>query len=139
MLDVFLTNPTEVPAEWHLKHLPAPVSQPSAASQVDWKAYGLSPDNPLWNPKYVQVQPVDDPSVFTFSVSNGTLNGPTVPPEIAADGKLRESPGLAHPLQVSVQFKPRKDVWYQCRFRFSVRAGENFEILLLGKGTYEEM
>ena len=45
---------------------------------------------------------------------------------------------LALPAALQVVFRPKRAALYQCRFRLAVRAGESFEVLLRGRGTFEE-
>ena len=42
------------------------------------------------------------------------------------------------PLPIRIRFKPEKNCRYSSRFRFSCEFGNTFDILLEGKGTYEE-
>ena len=42
------------------------------------------------------------------------------------------------PLTISVTFKPETAVHYRSRFRFVVKGGKDFEVLLFGKGSFYE-
>lgn len=137
---VHLGNPTAVDAHWALRHVPAPPGRPPrAAENVDWRSLGLQED-PLWSkpPSDPANQPVDDPSVFAFSNISGLIPGPTAPLEMALGKPLRQSTGIPQALPLQVAFAPKAAVLYQCRYRVSVRQGESFEIVLRGRGTFEE-
>ena len=43
-----------------------------------------------------------------------------------------------YPLPIHIIFKPIKNCSYSSRFRFSCQYGNTFDVLLEGKGTYEE-
>ena len=121
--------------------MPAPAPRaPRPGELVDWPRLGLAPDNALWAaaapPETAAA--LDDPSAFAFSAVAGVLQGPTAPLEAAEASGLRASSGLPQPLAGQVVFRPKGPHLYQCRFRFSVRAGEAFEVLLRGRGTFEE-
>jgi hypothetical protein len=105
---------------------------------VNWRSLGLDPSSPFWNHAAGGVVPVDDPSVFAFSATSGVLAGPTPPLDAAPAAALRATPGLPQPLRLEVSFTPRRDAVYQSRFRLAVRAGESFEIVVVGRGTYAE-
>jgi hypothetical protein len=137
---IHLGNPTTVDAAWALRHVPAPPGRPPRPGEaVDWRSLGLD-DDPLWAPKGTDPAhiPVDDPAVFAFSAVSGSLRGPTAPLDAAAAKALRATDPLPQPLPLQVRFSPREAVLYQSRFRVSVRQGESFEIVLRGRGTFEE-
>ncbi len=66
------------------------------------------------------------------------LAGPTAPLSVAHVHGLRDSKGLAPPTKLTVRFAPKQNVRYKCRFRLSVRSGEGFDVVLYGRGTYDE-
>ena len=119
----YLSNPSEVDAEWRIQHIPY-VRPP--------KRVGTSPPKP-------SMMPEDDPSVFKFSKVAGVLQGPSMPLEFAK-GRLAE--GLPDPtkapFQLDVTFKPSDAAYYRCRFRFVVTKGQSFDVVLYGKGTFNE-
>ena len=43
-----------------------------------------------------------------------------------------------YPMPIQISFKPRKNVRYTSRFRFTCEYGNAFDIILQGEGTYEE-
>jgi hypothetical protein len=140
-LTLRLANPTTVDAHWRLRHVPAPAPRaPRPGELVDWRSLGLAPDDPHWAAAGAPeaAAALDDPSCFAFSATQGVLQGPTAPLEAAEGAALRHSAGLALPAALQVVFRPKRAALYQCRFRLAVRAGESFEVLLRGRGTFEE-
>ena len=162
-----LSNPTAVPAEWAIRHVPAPAASVAAASAgraaatahggympsvqmlsaagagaaagtLRWSALGLPPTAP-WANRAETVPPIDDPTVFSFSLVSGELTGPTIPLDAAEAGALRHSEGLPSPLAIDVRFAPRSQGLFSSRFKFTVAHGESFEVVLSGIGTYEEV
>ena len=119
----YLSNPSEVDAEWRIQHIPY-VRPP--------KRVGTSP------PK-ASMMPEDDPSVFKFSKVAGILSGPSMPLEFAP---ARLAEGLPDPTKapflIDVTFKPSDAAYYRCRFRFVVTKGQSFDVVLYGKGTFNE-
>ena len=122
-VSLFLSNPTEVDAEWRIQHIPF--------RRPPKRVGGEPPSN--------EMMPMDEPSVFKFSMVAGTLMGPSLPlstatvnpPQGFADERKR-------PLAISVTFKPETAVHYRSRFRFVVKGGKDFEVLLFGKGSFYE-
>ena len=41
-------------------------------------------------------------------------------------------------MPINIIFKPRKNLRYCSRFRFSCQYGNDFDVILRGEGTYEE-
>ena len=105
---------------------------------VPWRALGLPPDA-AWARAPLPAPPTDDPSVFSFAALSGTVAGPTGPLAGAPAAALRASPGLPAPATLDVRFAPRAAVVYASRFRFAVAHGEAFEVVLTGRGTFEEV
>jgi hypothetical protein len=64
--------------------------------------------------------------------------GPTASLDVAHVHGLRDSNGLAPPVSVTVKFTPKANALYCCRYRVSVRSGEGFDIVVRGRGSYEE-
>ena len=119
----YLSNPSEVDAEWRIQHIPY-VRPP--------KRVGTSPPSS-------SMMPEDDPSVFKFSKVAGVLSGPSMPLEFAP-ARLAEGlpdPSKA-PFPLDVTFKPSDAAYYRCRFRFVVTKGQSFDVVLYGKGTFNE-
>ena len=103
-----------------------------------WRALGLAPEA-AWARPPAPAPPTDDPSVFAFSSLQGTLSGPTGPLGGAEAAGLRASEGVPAPAALDVRFAPRAAVVYASRFRFAVAHGEAFEVVLTGRGTFEEV
>merc|ERR1711871_244000 len=119
----YLSNPSEVDAEWRIQHIPY-VKPP--------KRVGTSP------PKSTMM-PEDDPSAFKFSKVAGVLPGPSMPLHVA-EARLAEGlpiPSKA-PFVLRVTFKPNDACYYRCRFRFVVTKGQSFDVVVYGKGTFNE-
>ena len=55
----------------------------------------------------------------------------------AAAGSDAKSDAL-YPMPVQLLFKPRKNLRYNSRFRFTCEYGNAFDVILQGEGTYEE-
>ncbi|KAG5176856.1 hypothetical protein JKP88DRAFT_350967 [Tribonema minus] len=170
---LYLANPTAVDARWSLRHAPAPPPLMAHARRRDGSGAG---DRAC----------VDDPSVFSFSESGGTVRGPSLPlgssaARLPTDGNraadatwaqcrtkltwrggsgggsgsggdcratlsleqaLREAndgdDGRRLPRPLHVEFAPTCATRYRSRFQLVVEGGEGFEVLLEGRGTYEE-
>ena len=43
-----------------------------------------------------------------------------------------------YPMPIQITFKPRKNLRYNSRFRFTCEYGNAFDVILQGEGTYEE-
>lgn len=146
-----LCNPTVVQASWSVQHVPWPPALPRVA--VDASSLGLPLETAGSGARaaaqaavqaYAGLQPVDDPSVFTFPTSSGTLEGPTAPPQSLAVEGVREQltaasgAGGLPPLPLPCLFKPTSDALYRCRFRVEVHRGDSFDVVVYGRGTYDE-
>ena len=82
---------------------------------------------------------MDDPTVFSFAALSGCVGGPTDAAEAGASAGVRASRGVAKPYALDVRFVPRAPLVYRSRFRFCVAHGESFEVVLTGRGTFEEV
>ena len=60
--------------------------------------------------------------------------------DLNIDEKLRNLNAVnpRHPRAITVKFNPNLDRRYRSRFRFEVEEGSGFDVLLAGRGTYEE-
>lgn len=129
---LYLSNPTQVDAEWKIQHRPVPIPHTraqKAAAELALKAK-------------------DEPQVFEISISNGKLNGPTLPLgsagyQLPLDGNrtaeaVFSTTGRADPFEIVVTFHPREEIRYKCRFHVDVRQGSGFDFVLEGCGTLEE-
>ncbi len=111
-IPIYLANPTVVDADWKLVHVPA----------------------------ITQHRFIDDPAVFNFNISGGRIEGPTL--QLDAAGVHPPQGGLINRkkdlTELKVDFSPQNSAHYRSRFRFTVKGGESFDILLTGEGTVYE-
>jgi hypothetical protein len=82
---------------------------------------------------------MDDPTVFSFAALSGILAGPTDTGDSGPSAPTRASRGLPKPFALDVRFAPKAPLVYRSRFRLNVAHGESFELVLMGRGTYEEV
>mmetsp|Transcript_3584 Transcript_3584/g.2610 ORF Transcript_3584/g.2610 Transcript_3584/m.2610 type:complete len:224 (+) Transcript_3584:1049-1720(+) len=127
---VFLSNSTEVTARWKLNYVKFPKKQ----------TIGHSTTTP-WEQENMQM--TDDPDVFEFSLSDGALKGPSLPLRHAPEGMAPPVPKdefeMAYlPQTVLINFRPKQNVLYKSKFRFLVEGGISCDVILKGKGSYEE-
>ncbi len=134
VLELAVGNPTGVDADWSLAHVPAAPPRPRITVADVPGAGGVR--DALAPPPREPV--IDDPSVFEFGARAGSLPGPTKPLSAAAAGDLRADGGTAPLLLLRVEFKPRANALYRSRFRFHVRCGEGFDVVLSGHGSFDE-
>lgn len=127
-----LANPTVVPAVFTVTHAPAPVPISKAQKQ----------EFTLHHAQYV-----DEPSVFTFSATNGTVVGPTTSlkssggalPSTNSTRDLGANHLVFDPVCITVEFRaPAVRKRYKSRFRFVVAHGVDFEVVLEGEGHLGE-
>lgn len=147
---MLLSNPTTAPACWTVSAL-EPNGQMKRISTIRVAGYAEKPPTE------------DESSVFTFTPSSGTVEGPTVSIEAAmaapkepivakqsggqsvsfsdstknATGS-RQKGDMVKPISIAVRFAPKKNIRYETRFRFSCEFGNSFDVVLSGEGTYEE-
>jgi hypothetical protein len=135
---VRLGNPTSVPAEWALRHVSWP--PPKEKVSVDLGSLGIQAAEGLSSLAMDSVvESEDNPRVFAFSKHRGVLQGPTADLETAPRAAaLRESGALGQPAILGLRFAPVTPGIVRCRFRVETRAGQPFEFILMGRGTYEE-
>lgn len=110
---IYLMNPTEVDVNWSLSHIPH-----------------VNPDFPDFT---------DDPSVFSFSVTEGRLIGPCYSIESGESHlPITINKPEKMPLAINVTFHPKQNIFYESRYRFTVEQAEPVDIVLYGFGTYED-
>ena len=138
--ELFVGNPSEVDAHWSIVAIPAPVAATRAQKAVE-EAQARRAGGTL---------PADEPSVFAFDCMEGVQQGPTLPldsaaPQLPIDfnrsgAAAIQAGGEVHrrPLRIGVTFSPTQPIAYKCRFRFRVRGGESFDVVLQGRGTLAE-
>ena len=74
-------------------------------------------------------------AVFTQSVTTVKWNQDT---SLEANLRRRNDDNPRAPRPIKVTFRPSKNRSYQSRFRFEVKEGEGFDLLVSGRGTYQE-
>ncbi|ETP10790.1 hypothetical protein F441_13640 [Phytophthora nicotianae CJ01A1] len=133
-----LANPTVVPAQFSIQHVPRP-KPVSRAQQQEMSQH--------------HAHLTDDPAVFTFAQLSGELQGPTTTLKSAGGylsttdsiKDLLENATTTHPLvhaplELRVEFHPRESGRrYKSRFRFNVQHGRDFEVALEGIGHLDEV
>jgi hypothetical protein len=120
---LYLSNPTVVDVEWRVRHIPweRPPRRVGAAPIAD------------------EDLPFDKPDVFKFGKVAGVIAGPSMPLRtVSAKNPEGLFDAARAPVPVTVSFAPEKDGYYRSRFRFVVTKGESFDVVLVGKGSYEE-
>ena len=50
----------------------------------------------------------------------------------------RSEADAAYPMPITIRFNPSTNRSYSCRFRFKCEFGNGFDLLLQGRGTFEE-
>lgn len=90
------------------------------------------------------IQKTDDPEVFEFSQTMGELKGRSLPLRKVPEGGLvppvprDEEEQKYMPQKVFIKFKPKANVLYKSKFRFICENGINIDIILKGRGSFEE-
>lgn len=90
------------------------------------------------------LEKMDDPDVFEFSIASGALKGKSEPLRKVPEGLVvppvpkDEFEKQYLPCSIQVNFKPKKNVLYKSKFRFIVENGLPCDVILKGKGSYEE-
>lgn len=130
-IKVYLSNITEVTAKWKLNYITFPKTKiVSQYTTTEWERENL--------------QKVDDPEVFEFSIAEGDIKGKTLPlrnmpeglcvPPVPKDEEERKY----LPQPILINFRPKQNVLYKSKFRFTVANGLSCDIILKGKGSFEE-
>lgn len=130
-IKIFLSNITEVSANWSLGYVKFPKKQTiSKYTTTQWEEENL--------------EKVDDPDVFEFQLTQGSLKGKSLPLRKMPEGlftppvPMDEYEKQYMPQTILVDFKPKKNVLYKSKFRFMVENGLACDVILKGKGSYEE-
>lgn len=130
-IHVYLSNETDVTARWQLNYVKFPKKQ----------TIGHNTTTP-WEVE--NMEKTDDPEVFEFSVTGGTLKGKSLPLRKVPEGLLvppvpkDEEEQKYLPQKIFVKFKPKNNVLYKSKFRFICETGIPCDIILKGWGSYEE-
>eukprot|EP00351_Strombidinopsis_sp_SopsisLIS2011_P003897 CAMPEP_0116874008 /NCGR_PEP_ID=MMETSP0463-20121206/5385_1 /TAXON_ID=181622 /ORGANISM="Strombidinopsis sp, Strain SopsisLIS2011" /LENGTH=194 /DNA_ID=CAMNT_0004517053 /DNA_START=3442 /DNA_END=4026 /DNA_ORIENTATION=- len=130
-IKIYLSNITEVTAKWQLNY----ISFPNKAT------IGHNTTTP-W--ELENMQKTDDPDVFEFDTTDGSLRGKSLPlrkmpeglsiPPVPKDDQERQ----LLPQTILVNFRPKKNILYKSKFRFTVSNGISCDVILKGHGSYEE-
>lgn len=130
-IHVYLSNVTEVTARWQLHYVKFPKKS----------TFGHNTTTP-WEVE--NQEKTDDPEVFEFSSTTGTLKGPSLPLRKVPEGLLvppvpkDEEERKFLPQTIHIKFKPKANVLYKSKFRFTTDTGIPCDVILKGRGSYEE-
>ena len=124
-------NETVVPAYWQLNYVKFPQKQ--TIGYMTQTIY--EKENEISK---------DDPEVFSFSVTSGRLKGPSLKLWISPEGlaipslpKSKEEEEFL-PQKIQIQFKPKQNILYKSKFRFTCKNGISCDLIVKGQGSYEE-
>lgn len=90
------------------------------------------------------MEKTDDAEVFEFSVTTGTLKGKSLPLRKVPEGLLvppvpkDEEERKYLPQTIYIKFKPKANTLYKSKFKFLCETGILCELILKGRGSYEE-
>ena len=90
------------------------------------------------------MEKTDDCSVFEFSVTTGSLKGKSEPLRKVPEGLLvppvpkSDDEKKYVPTKILINFKPKQNVLYKSKFRFLCETGIACDVILKGRGSYEE-
>jgi hypothetical protein len=128
---IYLSNETVVTAKWMLNYVKFPKKQTIGHSTTTpWEIENL--------------EKTDEPDVFEFSVTSGLLKGKSLPLRKVPEGLIVPPVGRSEeekkylPEKIVIKFKPKKNVLYKSKFRFTTEAGIACDLILKGRGSYEE-
>lgn len=130
-IHIYLANETDVTAKWSLAYVNFPKKQ----------TIGHNTTTP-WETE--NIEKTDDRSVFDFGITEGTLKGKSLPLRKVPEGLLvppvpRDEEEKAYePVKVVIKFRPKKNVLYKSKFRFITETGIPCDLILKGRGSYEE-
>uniref|UniRef100_A0A7S2DBV6 Uncharacterized protein n=1 Tax=Octactis speculum TaxID=3111310 RepID=A0A7S2DBV6_9STRA len=155
---LFLSNPTGVEASWKIVHVPVqqpkvsvlvqeetntrvrPLDEPSVFNFSEWEGSQKGPSMPLESSGACLPKDVNrhGAAVFSQTHTNITCLHNEADIDLASNLRRRNDDNHRAPRPITVTFQPKKNLEYQSRFRFEVAYGEGFDVVLSGKGTYEE-
>lgn len=159
-----LSNPTDVPARWTVQHVPnGGAWKQSSAIRVkgfeqipetdDPDVFVITPNAGLVDGPTVSVAaamaapPKDynrknDVSIVPERLVESSWASSTLTIKDAVDQKYRSQhqseADACFPMPLNILFKPKKNVRYTSRFRFSCEFANTFDLVLQGEGTFEE-
>lgn len=130
-IHVYLANETEATAKWQLSYVQFPKkSTIGHNTTTPWEVENM--------------EKTDDREVFEFSVTSGSLKGKSLPLRKVPEGLLvppvprDEEERKYLPQTIYIKFKPKKNVLYKSKFRFVTETGLPCDVILKGRGSYEE-
>jgi hypothetical protein len=130
-IHLYLSNETDVTAKWSLNYVKFPKKS----------TIGHNTTSP-WEVE--NMEKTDDPEVFEFNITNGILKGKSLPLRKVPEGLLvppvpkDEEEKKYLPQKIYVKFNPKKNVLYKSKFRFLTENGIPCDVILKGRGSYEE-
>ena len=128
-LTIFASNVSPVDAKWELKYVQYPKK---SASKLKTMTKQEKEDAGI----------TDDPDVFVFSISEGTIFGPTIPLKVTPTGPALPSAVIPEtdklPTAIHILFKPKLAVLYKSLFKIQVKGGQEIDFILKGRGSFEE-
>ena len=86
----------------------------------------------------------DDREVFEFDTVAGVLKGKSLPLRKVPEGLLvppvpkDEEERKYLPQKILIKFKPKENILYKSKFRFICETGISCDVILKGRGSYEE-
>lgn len=130
-IHVYLSNITDVTAKWSLNYVKFPKkSTIGHNTTTPWEVENM--------------EKTDDAEVFEFSVTSGYLKGKSLPLRKVPEGLLvppvprDEEERKYLPAKIHIKFKPKANTLYKSKFRFTTETGIPCDIILKGRGSYEE-
>lgn len=130
-IHVYLSNTTDVTARWQLNYVKFPRKQTIGHNTTT-----------KW--EHENLEKTDDAEVFEFSATNGELKGTSLRLRKVPEGGLvppvpkDEDEQKYLPQKIFVKFKPKVNVLYKSKFRFTCENGLSCDVILKGRGSYEE-
>lgn len=131
-LSFHLANPSKVDARFYIAYVKYQQSIKYKFEQTLWTALD-----------YEDQTIVDEKKCWRLSVDSGVVRSRTLPvhymPSTLALPSHDDTFAETHqPLQVTVMFKPEANLLYKSKFRVTVAEGISFDIIVKGRGSYEE-
>ena len=128
-ITIFMSNVSPVDARWEIKYVQYPkkmASKLKTMTRQELEDSGIT----------------DDPDVFIFSVSDGTIPGPSIPLKLTPTGPALPSAVVPEadklPIAMHILFKPKLAVLYKSLFKIQVKGGLEIDFILKGRGSFEE-
>lgn len=130
-IHIYLSNVTDVTARWQLNYVKFPKKRTIGHNTTtEWEKENIDK--------------TDDPEVFEFSSTAGELRGKSFALRKVPEGGMvppvpkDEEEQKYLPQKIFIKFKPKANVLYKSKFRFICENGLSCDVILKGKGSYEE-